>query len=644
MRHRMQAVIVLVLLLALAGCAGVTAPPSAPAAEQAPATEQAPAENTPDPELDCTVVAAAKRPSAPPLREAYAVDSIVLVGLPSDVLTVIAAANDASVRFEFPLNLENWQARLSDPPGDSISEPLPYFVMPLPGTPEEQRQTAAVLFGVAPIGDDVTEPLNLLFAAPTFTLLDKLGSEASLTDPLIAAAHLVTISDELYAQGQISFPVLAQLNMRTALPASIDPNGVGAHDCGPLVEAGGVSHDLFWGQWALASAGINVEPFGVDRGCGSIDGSTEPIQVTIFDTIPLTPTGGEQSGTPFGALQVDLGDRCNGIPLSVAVSSLVNPMLPSSPLSQHGIFASGLTYATWRHATLDLVGVLDSDGQGDLFTLLKAMALRRNALLSEGRPAVFNLSLGIDPVYAEMSQVEYDTLVALLESGSLEKRASMQFPQLPRDGDGVIPPLTLLVNDDPKELPGPLANTAFAALETTLRLVGDAGIVVVAAAGNAEQDPNGAPSGNSTAARSPQYPAAYADVLGVAALQGGGGIANYSFDGDIAAPGGGGETEVCSDATCAEGVVSVVADAGLPSGFRLGFWSGTSFATPLVSGLVAQRYANYVQNHPANPVAPGSVISTFIQELVSNCQASTSNSSGSAAICIADEESSPPMQ
>jgi subtilisin family serine protease len=132
-------------------------------------------------------------------------------------------------------------------------------------------------------------------------------------------------------------------------------------------------------------------------------------------------------------------------------------------------------------------------------------------------------------------------------------------------------------------------------LQTLLSAAVCRDIAVVAAAGNA---------GGET-----DLPAAYPWVISVMASTVDGNVACYSNEGQVAAPGGGlpdpnkclsrmetlydacakAESAVQQFSECQELLMSWVTDSegSSPIGYRFGYGAGTSFSTPLVSGLAA---------------------------------------------------------
>jgi len=143
------------------------------------------------------------------------------------------------------------------------------------------------------------------------------------------------------------------------------------------------------------------------------------------------------------------------------------------------------------------------------------------------------------------------------------------------------------------------------------------GAIIVAAAGN--DSPGEDKKGNTVDPMHMQVPAVYNPVLGVAATNSEGKRSCYSNTGEVAAPGGDGERvyETKSDGTTVvKSCLSRASTWNKPPGpngpseckdmgqcsyilISLGqtengpqyiYWSGTSFATPLVSGLAALAY------------------------------------------------------
>jgi serine protease len=118
----------------------------------------------------------------------------------------------------------------------------------------------------------------------------------------------------------------------------------------------------------------------------------------------------------------------------------------------------------------------------------------------------------------------------------------------------------------------------------------DAGVIVVAAAGN-----------ESTS--SPSFPAAYDGVISVAALDANDELAPYSNFGntlDLAAPGGNVAADLTGDGQ-PDGVLSTIVDDS--SGERqatLSFYQGTSMAAPHAAGVLALMKAVYPDLSPAD--------------------------------------------
>ncbi len=324
---------------------------------------------------------------------------------------------------------------------------------------------------------------------------------------------------------------------------------------------------LFWEQWAFDAIDAGWS-FKDELNGAAILHQGEGTLVAVFDTSPfLDPWNGTASGG--GAAPIDTQETVKWVnptmdvmPLALKVSypEMVNVLTAPQGLAKidpnaatdvrdHGLFVAGLVHAVTPASELRLIRVLNEIGCGDLFTLNEALGrfageVKRERGTLEG--VVINLSLGV---------LNPEAGVILAECG-------------PEDPENDIVSLCTTLSDAYHE-----------------------GAVIVAAAGNE--------SAGLSSPLPPQIPAAYEFVIGAEASNANGDRACFSNAGDVLAPGGEGGTvgtqpcastvEDCSG-DCDGAVISLVlfppkADAYWPTHY--GYWSGTSFSAPLVSGLAA---------------------------------------------------------
>jgi len=358
--------------------------------------------------------------------------------------------------------------------------------------------------------------------------------------------------------------------------------GGGSPNAGPGISSIDV-RDQFMQQWAFEEDGVNLPSSSKYKGRG--------VKVGVFDT------------SPFRKAYFWIPRTIKiAIPESLSLSPR-NAMGPD-PISNHGLFVSGLIHAIAPKSKIELIRVLNDNGCGNLWeidTALQDFSSRRSAWTRRLDKVVINLSLGVhipDPSHVDESQnasgsqhVDWDQII-----DELDKIHAYSF-------------------------------------EATLSSAHQMGAVIVAAAGNDSAPSLDEPSAN---ALEMQTPASYSDVIGVAATTLNGDRACYSNKGDIAAPGGNGGLETvqkpdgahlnycapravtwdlspepgstniaselfCGDmASCDFGVMSllIVPDRSGRWKYDYGLWSGTSFSTAFVSGLAALSFERIGSGSP----------------------------------------------
>jgi subtilisin family serine protease len=295
-------------------------------------------------------------------------------------------------------------------------------------------------------------------------------------------------------------------------------------------------------------------------------------RVILFDSSPFAETG-------TVTLTVNAAGQARDLFALQTVERLPQTSFANSAFPDHGPFVAGLIHAVAPAADLELVRVLgNDDGRGTLADLLAALQefYDRNGdgTTLDLHGTVLNLSVGV-----------HHPLTAT-------------FP-------------TLAVTDT-FGLPAEVAS-----LQQILRYGYDHGAVIVAAAGNdfafGQADSPWAES-----------PAAYDFVISVGGSTSSGTRSCFSNNGDLFAPAGEGVGSACSGPPaqeCATNptacIVSVIHDDQGATNAGFGYWVGSSFAAPQVSGLAAlvleALNGETVQVAVATPAIPPRKIANVLQ-------------------------------
>lgn len=295
-------------------------------------------------------------------------------------------------------------------------------------------------------------------------------------------------------------------------------------------------------------------------------------------------------------------------------------------MRDHGLFCAGLVRDIAPTCPIHLIRVLSDYGVGDLETLTDTlMRLPDELPLNDDQRLVVNLSLGIAmPPGAQLLR-DYlpntfkDLEGALAQTGKSDLRSALD--AVDRGRHPIVTEVVAYLD----WLQGCLQRVDD-------WLAGQQGrMLVVAAAGNDNGFLEGLPPGQAFAARpEPRWPARFDSALGVTALTIGGGRAAYANRGDIATLGNGVATlggnvrgrsmttlgEINLGASPVDAVVGIYSSEELtldpqqnstasnsqadvkPAGWV--YWSGTSFAAPIISALAADYWGR-----DTRPNAPG---------------------------------------
>ena len=481
-------------------------------------------------------------------------------------------------------SLEN----ITTTPVEGAPEPKEIFVdhqILLTGGPQKQGLTSDI--------DKIVQELPEL--AKQEVPVDRLPIEFSVPGNLSIEIRLynlpdpIPVWDEVAKVNNLAFQnglrVVAEPNYLTDLPIGGSGNDGGSGIVGDPSGPGGRIGDgqaHFVSQWSfsgsnsigLFDAGSATHYWIPKTPKGDLLTGLNT-RVVVFDTTPLSQ--GDRyikwAVLPFHLCVWQPGLRF-GVSGAAAASSTPNNHVSKG---EHGLFVSGLAQGLAPWSEYYLIEVLDSEARGDVYTLIRAIALylEHSSSMPEMN-TVFNLSLGIE---AERQGLGRDAAAAAAREALLNnlKKNFLQFKDYPN----------LAEFKDYATQPELADHLPVISLKWVLVSAEQNGVVVVAAAGN---DRGANPNAQE------QAPANYSEVVGVAASNSGGKAACFSNPGDLAAPGGDGQvSSTCleetpnfcdsSAADCPQGVVSLVTLRKDTSGYA--YWMGTSFSTPMVSGLAA---------------------------------------------------------
>ncbi len=296
----------------------------------------------------------------------------------------------------------------------------------------------------------------------------------------------------------------------------------------------------------------------------------KPVVVAVLDTSPGRDAL-EHAATHYGKNELLQGLARPGVirDWDAFTPPQGMPPLKARVTPDHGLFVSGIVHSIAPHAQIHLLHIFNEQGAGRTDLLLDALDYCLS-LAHQGHRVVVNMSL------------------------------YLMIPPEDELWTYWFGPVSHRLTGNPVQL-AELLDALDEALEHRINLLLDAGVLLVAAAGN--------DAFFYKRHTDPRLPAAYDNVLCVVATDCNGKIANYANHANVpstanaVATYGGqgvlrGDIAVVPPGDPRDGVVGVYThhsfdtlDGPQPNNSGWAYWSGSSFATPMVSGMAANLLA-----------------------------------------------------
>ncbi len=408
--------------------------------------------------------------------------------------------------------------------------------------------------------------------------LERLRQDVGV--PLLAAAPNWVGGANCFAHGCPIFPPFpVPVSDSCVSEAGIWPISLpDIPDTAPIGKATGKNVTVFvLDSMPLVPAGATAQTSNIITGAATGAGSNNVLLNTIDKEMDLTtsPHVDFEYATLPDALLEDAEDR-------LVTGRDINGKRYGFLMPDHGLFVTGIIESIAPSANIEYVRVLNDYGVGDSSTIVASLEEIHGRMLPGGdlhnKPVVINMSLVMTPSDEDLFMNWF--------------------------GDSVNcgPDMHVQMMNDAKLLRSPL--------QVAIQALAARGAVLVASAGN---DSN---SIDMPGRIGPRYPAAFPEVLSVGAVDRQGEMASYSNypqltpqHNGIATYGGGVPTkaDITHDEVDAfiglysaptypalEATNPATPDSPAPNANAWAYWSGTSFATPVISA-VAARVLEHIQ-------------------------------------------------